>query len=166
MAADDINAIVVDFQTALAKSTEFHKNGKKVLAELQTLKKSIDGYKLAGPDLKKKGWLKSCETLGADKTVLQALKTVETKNSRASCEAAYKLMKDDKKLKKVADEIQAVLRADEKLAQGLSKALGDAKVLASDSQKLKAASHDIPAVYTKYAKEIAQLAKELRDDKG
>lgn len=160
--ADDFSDILKQFEAAMAKAESFQSDGKKVLAGLTTLKKDLEAFKFAGPNLKKKGWLKAAETAGADKQIIAALKSVESSSSRASCEAAFKLLKGEKSLKKIADEIQAVLQSDEKTAKDLTKTLAEAKALAAGAEKLQAAGKSVSALYGKGIKDGVDLLKEMK----
>jgi hypothetical protein len=146
-----------------ASYTAFLGTAKKTLSDIKKSMSAVSGLKSQKTDFKKMGWVKAATAAGADAKVVEALKKIEAQGSRASCEAAVKVMAGNKELRKVEAEIQGVLKADD---IAYRKIVGQLAALEAIEKKALALGKEAKVLEAKTDSTAQSIAKLVKIAKG
>lgn len=159
-------SLIEDFKGAFGKLEgqwkQFDAKAQTTLKKCKTALKQAEGYKAKGPNIKNKGWSKKAEELGADKKIVTALKKTESAGTRASCVAALKALKGEKKLKEIEKEIESILKKDETAAKQIAGIRAKVEAQLAGAQKLEGTAKIFQARVKKMEGMLGEIEKEMK----
>ncbi|OIQ27166.1 MAG: hypothetical protein BM562_15100 [Alphaproteobacteria bacterium MedPE-SWcel] len=162
--ADDGSALLKGVNEAEALVKDFMKLGKSTLTDLKKFESEVKSHKATRPMVEKFGWSKKVAKLTDNKKIIDAVFAIEKSKTRKSCEAAAKLMKGDKKLAPLLDEIERVLKGDEALAKKISGAADAAKKRAQQAEKFLAGGKSFEKAFKSNLKDVLTEVKAAKSD--
>ncbi|MFG6412300.1 hypothetical protein ACG02S_00160 [Roseateles sp. DC23W] len=164
--ADDFSELGKLISAADAEATRFKTLASKTLADIKSSQAQVKALGASAASLQRHGWLKRATAANADKKILDALKTIESTGSRASCVNAAKLIKAGKNNHKdvtaIGSEIAGLLAKDEALAKSMEKQQAVIKQLRAQAEKLGPVADKLDQQGTALAKQIAGVLKEIK----
>ena len=161
--------LVAEFKGVIAKlggqAKQFRTEAQTTLKKCKTALKQLESYKPQPPSLKNKGWSKEAEKLGADKKIVAALKKAESTGTRASCVAAQKALKGEKKLKDMDKELLGILQKDAAAAKKIAGIRSKVEPQLSAAKSLAATVKQFEARLQKIQGELDGLETDMKKEK-
>lgn len=123
---------------AIETTQQTAKRSDSGVKDAESLLSQLKAIQVKPPAIKSLGWSKAAKEANAEETIVKKLGEAEKKGTRESCEEALDAIKGERKLQKIAKQLDTLLKKDEAVAKKAEEIVSKIKAEQAVLKKIEA----------------------------